>query len=171
MLIIMEDKIELFVHGLKRWAKTKPHKKIQGELAAAIGKSQPTISDYFNFKYAPEPKDINLWVDAFNLNENEIIELGKVEKRRAEGSDGYKINIEDYRDQVLKIMSEHSNMISIDQDHADIIRLFQNQALAKEINHMLVVIEKDDPDKLHQIKKILDTFMPQKKRKASNDKR
>ncbi len=151
MLIIMEDRIELFVHGLKRWAKTKPHRKTQGELAAVIGKSQPTISDYFNFKYAPEPKDINLWVVEFGLDEDEIVDLGRIEKRRVERTDSQEINMDDYKDQVIKIVSEHANVVPIDQKHADIIRRFRNKELAVAVNQELLEIEALDPAELKSI--------------------
>lgn len=151
MLIFMENRIELFVHGLKVWAKAKPHKKTQKELAAVIGKSQPTVSDYFQFKYAPEAEDINLWVKAFDLDEDEIIEIGRVEKKKAEGGGGQRINFDDYRDQVIKIISEHSNIVPIDQQHADIIRRFKNKELAVAVNQELLEIEALDPAELKSI--------------------
>jgi transcriptional regulator with XRE-family HTH domain len=167
MLIFMEDKIELFVHGLKKWSKTKPHKKTQGELAAAIGKKQPTVSDYFSFKYSPEPKDIELWVKAFDLDEEEIIEIGRFEKRRAEGIVNQGISFNDLQEQVLKIVKDHSNIIPLDTQHWKVISKFQQKETALQINQALVELEEIDPEQLDDMLEIVLDRLDRKKREAA----
>lgn len=65
------------------------------------------------------------------------------------------------------------NIHRINDTREDVIRQFQNQSLALEINQMLVEIERDDPAKLEHIKGIVATFISKKqatkKRAAAND--
>jgi len=74
----MEDQTKIFIHGLKIWAKVKPRKS-QTELAKVIGKSQSTISDYFKGEYYPEMDIIQLWIDHYKLDYEEILQAGRQE--------------------------------------------------------------------------------------------
>lgn len=174
MFIFMENRIELFIRGFKRWARTKPHKKPQTELADIIGKSQPTISDYFNFKYLPEPEDIEKWIKEYDLDENEIVEIGR-KALVVENPDPneMKISFNDFRDQVMKILSEGpakgspdaDNIISIEQKHLEVIKKFQQKELALSINHELLTLENIDPSRLD---KVLD-YIEYQKNKAKKE--
>ncbi len=69
------------------------------------------------------------------------------------------------------MQTQASNVKSMHEHHA-LIDQFQDKETALEINHMLLVIEREDPKQLEKIKKVLAAFMPetgrQKKRRSGN---
>jgi len=75
MIHSMEDNIKLFMIGLKKWAKINKIPQIQ--LCKVIGKDQTTVSNYFTGKTRPEPESINLWIDHYTLDHEEILAAGR----------------------------------------------------------------------------------------------
>lgn len=85
------------------------------------------------------------------------------------------IQEQNQKEKTKNIQNSAFNVISIDQQHADVIRLFQNKKKALEINQILLDVEKIDPGNLERAEKMLTTFFEKeletlKKRKASNGK-
>jgi transcriptional regulator with XRE-family HTH domain len=150
MLMAMEDQIKIFIQGLRVWAKIKP-KKSQTELAKIIGKSQPTISDYFKGEYYPDMDLVNLWIDHYNLNFKEILNLGRTELQPPQDIDQHieaKIDakFKAYTDKLptnpphdLQKWKSQKN-----KDHHKKIDEFNDQETALNINSILVEIEKID---------------------------
>jgi transcriptional regulator with XRE-family HTH domain len=59
------------------------------------------------------------------------------------------------------------NLTHIDQQHADVIKKFQNRELALEINHILTEIERIDPDELRAVA----SYLKDKKYRLEHDQK
>lgn len=139
--------------------------------------------DYYIRMNAMTNKELGL---AVGYSNDQMIQAIRTERSRGGETSRRKIaeyfglELDDFRKEGQKIINGNAtlptiqltatasekpgNVLKIDQEHANVIRLFQNKKLALEINHMLVEIEKDNPDKLWKIRNMLDTvFMPEKK--------
>jgi transcriptional regulator with XRE-family HTH domain len=156
MLIFMDNTIKFFVVGLKQWAKTKPHRKTQAEIAAAVKKTQPTISDYFNLKYLPDPEHINMWVRVFGLDEEQIIALGK-KTLGAENSVEDRINALESKisTPALNATASEQPPQSLYSEHQKMVERFKDKAWGQYVNALLLEIEELDPDAKTEITGIL----------------
>jgi len=126
----MEDTNKIFVEGLKKWA--KPNKINQTALGKVVGRKQTTISAYYKGETRPETWMIDAWVKEFNLDYQEILKLGRSTIAKEEGS-------------VVQYTS------SIQKEHFEIVKKFQDQVTAKEFNHALLKLEKNNPKKYFEI--------------------
>lgn len=127
----------------------------QGEVGTILGVKQSAVSLLLGGKRTIKPFHIDKMAEKIGITPEEVLD-------RAAKWNG---NATLPTIQLTATASEKpGNVLKIDQEHANVIRLFQNKKLALEINHMLVEIEKDNPDKLWKIRNMLDTvFMPEKK--------
>jgi len=182
MLDFMEDQTKIFTHGLKAWAKIKPRKS-QTELAEVVGKTQPTISDYFKGEYYPDMDTIQKWVSHYELDFENILQMGREElaknnpsKPTAEIEERLSKLEKATQNLGLDIAEVDAPTNLITERHRKVIERFQQKALALEINEILVEIEDIDKDTLKDAVPILNLLRIQaekaaaKKRSTANEK-
>lgn len=153
MLIIMEDQTKIFTHGLKVWAKIKP-KKSQTELGKVVGKTQPTISDYFKGEYYPDMDIIEKWVTHYSLDFEAILQLGRKDIAKRNSTKQSK----DIEERLAKIEATLPSLSRQDQAtiditterHRKVIDKFQNKDLALKLNELLLEIEQMEPAALKE---------------------
>ncbi len=169
----MEDTAKIFMKGFKKWAKI--HRINQTELGKVIKRDQTTISSYYQGTTTPSFGSVNLWLDHYNLDYDEILETGRKELEPS----GLMPPMPELQQQIDELKQSVNNLTpttDLEQHiltkHQKLVKTFpkDHQNTAFEINHKLVQISNIDPLYLQDLNDILTSKLNRlKKETTSND--